>query len=318
MNTRELIKKFVSIAFYLLFGIFLVLYLRSIDLQSLQNISINWWYVLLSTVFAISFRFWGAFIWFDLLRALGAAHLDKTELVYVYAKSWLGRYIPGTAPWILGKIYFASKHGVSKSKLAVSSLLEAALQIVAALILSFSILSFDSRFNSVNPAIRTAMVAALIICVVALTPKIFNFLLSSAHKVIRRRPLPTEHHTNTKTLLRGTGLYILRSVINGLALFFIAKSLYGPLSYQDISFVIGIGAFSGAAGMLAIFVPSGIGVRDGIQLILLGLVVPGEYALAITIMARLWDVAADLIFFTVCSMLHGVRTRMAKRRQSVE
>lgn len=300
MNTREPIKKFAPIVFYLLFGIFLVVYVRSIDFQSLRGIGIDWRYLLLSTIFSIAFRFFGAFIWFDLLKGLGAVHLNKVELVYVYAKSWLGRYIPGTAPWILGKIYFASKHGVSKSKLAVSSLLEAALQIVAALILSLSILPFDSRFNTVNPAIRTAMIAVLVVCVVVLIPKVFNYLLSSAHQIIRRAPLPAEHHTNARTLLRGAGMYILGSVINGAALFFIAKSLYGPLSYNDFLFILGIGAFSGAAGMLAIFVPSGIGVRDGIQLLLLSLVVPGEYALAITIMARLWDVAADLVFFGLC------------------
>ncbi len=305
MNMRNLAKKFIPIIFYLAFALFLVLYLRSIDLHSLKNIRINWLYTLLSIALGLAFRYWGAFIWVVILKGLGADRLDnKAELTYVYAKSWLGRYIPGTAPWILGKIYFASQHGISKNKLAVSSLLEAALQIVAALVLSFSILLFDSRFNSVDPLIKTAMSVALVVCVVVLIPKIFNYLLSMAYRVIRRKTLPVEHYTNTTTVIRGAGLYIIGSIINGLALFFIAKSLYDPLPYQDILFVIGVGTFSGAAGMLAIFVPSGIGVRDGIQLALLSLVVPVEYALAITIMARLLDVMTDLIFFALSSIVY--------------
>lgn len=301
MNHLGRAKNFASAAFFVFFGIFFVLYLRSIDFHTLQHMHLTWYFALLSILCSITFRFWGAFIWFVLLKGLGADSLNKTELVYVYAKSWLGRYIPGTAPWILGKIYFASKQGISKNKLAVSSLLEAALQIVAALILSFSILPFDERFSAIDNPVKLAMVLALILCVFALIPWVFNTLLSTAHNIIRRRPLPTEHHANTQTLLRGAGLYLIGSIINGLALFFIAKALYTPLSYHDLRYVIGVGAFSGAAGMLAIFVPSGIGVRDVTQFTLLSLLIPSEYALAITVLARIWDILADLIFFSIAS-----------------
>lgn len=67
-----------------------------------------------------------------------------------------------------------------------------------------------------------------------------------------------------------------------------------------------MGAFNlaGAIGMLAIAVPSGLGVRDGIQLILLGVIMPPEIALAITVAARLWSLLIDVLFFVIAAVLH--------------
>jgi uncharacterized membrane protein YbhN (UPF0104 family) len=51
--------------------------------------------------------------------------------------------------------------------------------------------------------------------------------------------------------------------------------------------------------MLAFFAPSGIGVREGIQLALLNIIMPAEYALVITIFTRLWGVVTDFLFFGI-------------------
>ncbi len=64
-------------------------------------------------------------------------------------------------------------------------------------------------------------------------------------------------------------------------------------------FVIGVSNLAGALGMLAIFAPSGIGVREGILLGLLSIVMPTEFALLVTVTSRLWDVALDGIFFAI-------------------
>src|SRR5690606_3920237 len=137
-NSLRLVKKLLPSLFYISIVVFLFLYLRSIDFSKLKGIEVAWQYLLLSGVFMLIARYIGVFVWMNILKNLGAKNLKEStpQLTYVYAKSWLGRYIPGTAPWILGKIYFASKLGVSKNKLAVSSLLEGALQIVVVIALS--------------------------------------------------------------------------------------------------------------------------------------------------------------------------------------
>lgn len=311
MNKRKLLK-IIPIVFYVLLIIFFVLYIRSINFSKLHGAEFNWWYIVLSIVLGLAFRYLGTYIWIIILRGLGAKDVRySAPLIHVYAKSWLGRYIPGTAPWILGKIYFASKHGISKNKLAVSSLLEGALQVVVLMAMSFALLIFDPRLNVINGDFKLLMTVVLIGCIVCLVPRVFNFLVARAYKILRRKTLDREHYANTRTILRGAGMYAIGAIINGLSLFFIAKGVYEPLAYSQILFVMGVGTLAGAASMLAIFAPSGIGVREGIQLTLLSLIMPASFALIITIFTRIMGIITDLIFFGLSSAVERIRRRTA-------
>jgi uncharacterized membrane protein YbhN (UPF0104 family) len=295
------LSKIIIVIFYIALIAFLVYYIQKIDYNALKSIEFVWHFVIIASLFGLAMRYWQIVSWLVILKDLGAQGLKRSrvELSYVYAKSWLGRYIPGTAPWILGKIYFASKHGISKSKLAVSSLLEAILQVTVVLGLSSILLMTDSRFGVIDQGLRIIMAAILVACIIVTLPPVFNRVISLVYKIVRRKPFPAEHRMPTKTLFKGVVIYAIGGVLNGLFLFFLAKSIYPELGYENLLFVIGAVNLAGALGILAIFTPSGLGVRDGILLLLFNLVMPPEFALAITILARLWDVVLDLIFFTL-------------------
>lgn len=299
-------KKIVPIVFYAALVVFLYFYLKSIDFEKLENIKISWVFVAASTLFGLAFRYWGAYIWLVLLRGLGAKNLtNKSQLLYVYAKSWLGRYIPGTAPWILGKIYFASKQGISKNKLAVSSLLEGGLQVNVVLILSLLILSFDSRLNIIDVRFKFLMIAIALIGIISLTPRVFNKIVSITYKLLKKKTLDKEHLANGKTILTGAGLYAIGAVISGISFFYMAKAVFPDLLYSDALFVIGTASLAGAVSMLAVFTPSGLGVREGIQLALLSLIMPTELALVVTVFTRLWSIVTDLLFFGLATLTRG-------------
>ena len=310
MNKTKLLKIGVPVVFYSLLVVFLILYLRSIDFSQLKNIHIGWWPLFLATITGLAFRFWGTYVWTTLLRSLGArdVHLSS-QLVYVYAKSWLGRYIPGTAPWILGKIYFASKHGISKNKLAVSSLLEGALQIVVQMVLALALLAFDPRLNVIPNETKWLFGVAIIGCLVALTPAIFNRVIAFAYKLLKRKTFAAEHYISAKSTGVGFAMYAVGAFVGSLSMFFIAQAVYGQLSYDNLFFVMGVGTLAGAVSMLAIFAPSGLGVREGIQLALLSLIMPTEFALVVTIATRLWGIATDLMFFGLAALLRTASGR---------
>jgi uncharacterized membrane protein YbhN (UPF0104 family) len=296
----QILKRAVPIIFYILLIVFLYFYLRSIDFSRIKDIDFNWWYLAVATVFALLFRYFGAYIWTVILRSLGAEDIRFSKtLIYVYAKSWLGRYIPGTAPWILGKIYFAARQGISKKKLAVSSLLEAALQIVVQILVALGLIAFDTRLDVVAPEIKVGFIILAILCLVILIPPVFNLFISSAYKLIKKKVLEPGHLASSKTILKGFTLYVIGSLLAGLSLFFIAKTVYPALPYNQLSFVIGVSTLASAVSMLAIFAPGGIGVRESIQLVLLSIIMPTEFALVVTIATRLWSVVIDLMFFTL-------------------
>lgn len=301
MTNQKLVRvaaKIVPPVFYILLILFLVVYLKNIDYSQFTAIEWNWYFVGIATFFGLAMRFWQVFIWINLLHNLGAKNLKPhlAQLTFVYAKSWLGRYIPGTAPWILGKIFFASKHGIAKSKLAVSSLLEGALQIAVVMVVSLAILLFDARLAKLGSTMTILIIGALIVCVISVWPPIFNRIVSLAYKLVRKKQLDPEHLASNKTIMQGALLYVVSALFSGTALFFIAKAIDPQLDLSNLPYVIGLSNLAGAMGMLAIFAPSGIGVRDGIILALLSLIMRPEYALAATVAARLWDVVIDLLF----------------------
>jgi uncharacterized membrane protein YbhN (UPF0104 family) len=299
------LKKLIPVIFYGLLLLFLALYLKSIDFSKFHEAHFAWSYVVIASVIGLATRYWQIFIWLTLLKGLGAQNLSKSkgQLIYVYAKSWMGRYIPGTAPWILGKIYFASKHGISKHKLAVSSLLEGGLQIAVVMALAFVMLLFDSRLHVIHTDLKVLMAIVLAVCLICIVPPVFNRIVSVAYRLLRHKVLDKEHLASGGTILKGVLLYGIGGLVNGVSFFFIAKAVDPSLSYHSMTFVMATGNLATAASMLAIFAPSGIGVREGIQLVLLSAIMPKELALLVTITTRLWGVALDLVFFGLSRLI---------------
>jgi uncharacterized membrane protein YbhN (UPF0104 family) len=303
---RSLAARTVPPIFYALLVLFLVLYLHSVDFSKLAHLDLNWWYLGLASILALVTRYLGTLTWFAILKSLGATNLRlQKPLIYVYAKAWMGRYIPGTAPWILGKIYFASQHGISKQKLGVSSLLEAGLQIVTMLVFALSLLVFDKRLDVLGSGFKLLMVGVAIAGIIVLIPAVFNRIISTAYRMLRRKELPAEHLASGRTVVIGSSLYLINAVVNGLSLFFIAKGVDPALAYSNIAFAMGAASLAGAASMLAVFAPSGLGVREGIQLVLFSLLMPKELALAVTVITRLWSVGIDFVFFGLSRLIAG-------------
>lgn len=304
MNFRKSTSPYLAYVFYFLLALFLAWYVKNIDTEQIRSISLGWHYVAAAVVLGLITRFLGSYTWVLLLRNIGSKEIPfSKDLTFVYAKSWLGRYIPGTAPWILGKIYFASLHGISKSKLGVSSIVEALLQIVTTFLIAFLILLLDSRSSIINSELRLLLTAVLFVCTVTLIPKNFNLLISTLFKFIRRKKFDEESRIKSSTITIGASMYTLVSTIGGFSFFFLAKAVYPQLSWSDFFFVFGISNLANAVSMLAIFAPSGIGVREGIQVLLLAAILPKEVALVIAVVTRLWSVVVDLLFFTAAFCL---------------
>ena len=298
-------KRFISLIFIACAILFFVLYLRSVDWYRLFQLHFDWKYLVLATIFATAFRYWGVVIWRFILSDLGARSLPRFIIMaYVYAKAWMGRYIPGTVTWIAGKVYMASSHGISKSKLAVSSLLEGGMQIIAVMSVSMLLLGFDTRLNVIPVAYKVLMIVCAACLLIILMPAIFNRIVRLVFRIIGKKIDHTELLINTKSVVRSFLLYAAGSFILGLAEFFITRTIDPSLPWRDFWFIVGAFNIAGALGMLAIGVPSGLGIRDGAILLLLSIIMPKDVALAVTVTSRLWIAFADVVFFGVATLIH--------------
>lgn len=303
MSKRGGIGRLVQIVFFALVVIFVTVYLIKIDWASLDQLQLDWFPFAAATAIALSYRYWGAFIWLFLLNRLGAGTIRSNfvELTSVYAKAWLGRYLLGAGTWILGKIYFASQQGISKSKLAVSGLLESVLQLLATLIVGLGLLSFDTRLKAAGPFLDTISLIALIACLVALIPAVFRIGIRVAYRLLRRKSVDSADLPDWRAICGGGLLYILGTLITGVSYFFIAQAVYAPLQWSDMLYVVGASSIASAVSLLAVFAPGGIGVREGVQVLLFSALMPVEVAVIVSVVTRVWSVLVDVMFFAIAS-----------------
>ncbi|MEY4067144.1 MAG: hypothetical protein RIQ44_356, partial [Actinomycetota bacterium] len=197
---KKTLLKLIPWAFYALVAVFAFFYLKSLNWQALSSVQINWWWMLAATAASIAVRYWFAAIWMFLLRGLKANLSGQgRELFLVYAKSWLGRYIPGGATWILGKIYFATKLGISKAKLGISSFLEGALQIIVVLISAAGMLAVDPHVQKLGRGWVWALLAAAVVGLIVVYPAVFNRVIQVGYGKVRKQQLDTEHLPDNAT-----------------------------------------------------------------------------------------------------------------------
>jgi glycosyltransferase 2 family protein len=293
-------RKVISTIFVVAIIAFLGAYLARVDYSKLEMLTFDWQMLVLATIVALSFRFWGVYIWQVILYELGSAPLpDFRILSSVYSKAWMGRYIPGKVAWITGKIYMAGSLGISKSRLAVSSLLEGGMQILALLATSMLLLGFDPRLEVFKGEPRLLLVGFACVCLFALTPKVFNALVRRAYLIVRKHEPGPDLRINQRIAFKAFWLYSIGAIFSGTSFFFLAKAVDPAVSHSLYIFFVGSYNLAGALGMATPILPSGIGVRDGVLLVLLALVLPPEVAVALAVLGRLWSAAVDVLFYIV-------------------
>ena len=295
----------------LLFGVlvFLGLFLRGLDYEVLKELRLDPWPLFASICFSLGFRYWGVYIWRGILQDLGASQLPRFgALASVYARSWMARYIPGTVPWLASRVLFARDLGISKSRLTVSSILEAGTQMISIAAISLLLLGMDGRLASqFESRIGLVVLSVGLVLAFLLIPAVFNRLIRFVYKTIKGREAYAELATNSKATLRSLLLYAVGSLLAGISYYFMALAVWGSVSTKDLIFIVGAVNLSGVIGMAAPCVPSGLGVRDASQLVLLSVILPKEVALVLTVFSRLWSLVVDLVFVAVAALVAAHR-----------
>jgi len=274
-------------------------FLATIDWDTLDGTALGWGWIAGATVIALGFRYWGVLVWRTVLTRLGATRLPRFRvLADIYARAWLARYIPGTVPWIAGKIYLAAEQGIAKSRLAVSTLVEAAAQVVAVATVSLAILAIDPRIGEISLALRWVVGLGAVAGLVAMAPPVFNRVIALAARAVRRgAPEPVDW----PTVAQAVAMYAGGALISGTAYALILLAVVPDASGADLLFAVGAFGFAGVVGILTPLVPSGLGTRDATQMALLLIILPAPSAALVVVLSRVWSAAVDVLFWGIAA-----------------
>jgi len=253
-------------------------------------------------------------VWHYTLKCIEpSAGITKYESFKVMVYARLGKYIPGKIWNFAGRIYLGSYYNTSKKALMISSLLQTAVLVISGIILGVSVISL-----LLNPSYNFLylLIFPVIGLIALLNPKYFYKIINLIIKKIGRKPITESYYLNKQQLLFLYLQTLLIQILNGTAVFFMIRSFVEAPGNIWLG-IVGITVFSNISGVLAVFSPGGIGVREGVLAFLLKFYYPISLAVLISLLARLWLVigegAATIIIFAFDKTVnHIIKNKQAK------
>ena len=135
-------------------------------------------------------------------------------------------------------------------------------------------------------------------------PKVINFFLRIIGKLFKKDlQIPMKYSQMLKVVL----LFVGNWLIVGFGFYILTKSIYPAVGLNELLFCAGIWGVSAIMGILAIFAPSGLGVREGIIMAGLMLIMPEGDAAVVSVVSRLWQTIPELVLVALAFIYSRIR-----------
>ena len=286
---RRLVIRLVQTAIVAATIYFLAAYLRR-SWDSIEDFDWTFdagWLVASGVVFLL-FYFAQAGFWWLLLHGCGAPS-PFWPAASVWGKSILARYVPGNVFMFVGRAWMSHSRGLPVERVTAAMVYEQALGVGGAL-LAVAVLF---PFWEYRPEITALSLLAIPVLVALMHPRIFGPLAGWALRLLHRPPL--EVTLGFGAVLGMLCLFAAGWLVAGTGAWLLARAITG-LGVDDLPLVIVAYALAYVAGMVAFFIPSGIGVREAVLTASLSKELPGGVALTWALLLRLWVTAVELVF----------------------
>lgn len=231
------------------------------------------------------------FGWRRLLRDLGS-DLPVPPAAGIFFVGQLGKFVPGSVWTVLAQAEMGAKLAIPRRRSAVAGLVSVLLSLVTGLAVGLPALPALLRGED-SRALGVAVAVAIPVLAVCLHPRALNALVALVLARLKREPL--EHPLSGRAILAMAAWFVAAWVSAGLSVLVLLRAL-APEAGVGESLLTGICGFAlaSAGGMIAVLVPAGVGVRDGLLLLALERLMPVPTALAIAVLARAITTLADI------------------------
>lgn len=304
---KDTILKICKIVFIVLVIYFLTKYLiANIDDIKKEKFEMNWPIFIGSMFLYFIYKITLASLW-HYLTCLNNCSVNYSDAVISYLYSILGKYIPGKVFMLAARIPAYEKRGVKISKVTICFFIENVCTLLGAAFLFLISLFFFP--NDVLSDYKYATIALIIIFFICINPKIINILLRFIGKLTKKKDMeiPMTYSQMIKVVL----LFIVNWLIVGAGFYMLVRSIY-PVPMSEALYCAGIYGISAIIGILAIFTVSGLGVREGIIIAGLLLIMPKGYAGIVSVVSRLWATVAELILIFIAFIINRIRAMKEK------
>ena len=248
---------------------------------------------------------WAA-VWRCLVVKAGA-RVGLRQGVYVYLVSNLAKYIPGSV-WVYASRAYLGE-GVNGIHVGISTVWEIGITAVGSLVLTTAV---ATAYPAPLPhGALQVLAAAALLCLVLLLPPVFR-RAARLLRFIGRRP---GVDGASEFRWRDLGLYLVAAIgshiLVGSAFFLFIRS-FVAVDGRFWLVVAGLWSFAATVGLFVLIAPYGLGVKEGLLVLLLQVFMPLEAATLIALASRLWTIAVDLLGFAFAMLFLRTRGRLSQ------
>ena len=246
-----------------------------------------------------------AMTWRSILFGFGFP-VPRPAALRVWITSELSRYLPGAIWQVISRVRLIKPYGVRGSVTSTSQVLELAIFLLANVSVAVACLLFLGGKHIQDPYTRRWFFAAIGLVPflsLLLHPRVFYGLTDRILKKLGKPPIA--NRLSLAHLMRLFAFAVLGIVWQSLALWIL---LHGPLGIgiRDWWILAGAYCLAWTAGFLAFWAPGGLGVREVVLIGALSVALPPAVRerfvdphdptlKALTLLARLWTIAAELV-----------------------
>ncbi len=304
LNLKNIIFKFIGYGITIASFFYIFFLLRNIEFGKLQGFLKNFFlikYCIFTFICTLS-NFILAFAWRYILELLHQKSLPFGEILKIYMKTFIARYIPGNIFHFVGRQLLGKKLGISNFVLALSSVLESFLLLIVGF--TFILLGFSQNFFNISILDR-------------LDINIQKFLILFAGGCF----IAVIYLSYKKQLSEIFGSFSIRKMgylvvmcifysaflfINGVILFCIFSfMLETDLKTGDLPIIVCANVFAWMGGFITPGAPGGLGVREALLVITLSNILPVTIIVTgalifriITLFGEVLALFIAMIFFT--------------------
>lgn len=271
--------------------------------DQVDRLSVGW--CLLALGFAVAGLAANAMTWKSLLDDLGSP-LPPAAAARIFLLGQLGKYLPGSVWPVLAQMELGTRYAVPRRRSAATAVVTIVLGLTAGAVLAAACLAVASREVTSH---YWPLLLALPVGVALLWPPLLTGLVNLALRLVRRDPL--EHPLSFAGVGRAVAWSLLSWVLLGLQLWAITRDLGATRP----ALLLSVGAFAAAwvIGFLVVVAPAGVGVREGVLVLVMASALPTGRVLLLAVVSRLVMTLGDVLC-AVAAVVAGGRPRAVPDR----
>jgi len=247
-------------------------------------------------------------LWGRMVNRLSPApepHAGVLESIAVHCASWLLKYVPGQVGSLVNKVAWGQRRGFSRTLIVITFIYENVFLVIAAVVPSVVILALSLGVEVLGDNFGTLALPLLAVVPLLLIAnrRVFKLMLAPLVKRALKRDVPDEYFLSTPATVSYQLGYVGPRLMNGLGYVFVVASVtdVAPDAWLPLAAAY---MLAGAAGLLAVFVPSGLGVREAVIVLFASQYMPLGTAIITSLLARLLSTLADAL---VAAIYAGLR-----------